>query len=287
MGARLVSAVYAMYPGLPHRAKHAAVLMALTALDDPHDDRPAGRYFAGPDPIADGLGFRRDEEGQHTRATLRIVGRVLAELYEAGVYEVASHGRNGWRAVYDLNLDPLKGAGRPKPKRQGVPSDQWKRRREEASPAVATGLQTGRDSRSQTGRSGPSSPVVAAGPRNHEEPPEEPRRGQGHPLTSPHQGATASATTTDDAYQAAQDTLSHLGPEQQQAALERANSEAPDLSTRDLVIRAATLAAPPVQNWTPAPTARPTGTPVPIADQHVAATLAIARHHAAQTTEDA
>jgi len=107
MGARNVSAALVLYPDLTHRARLALIVMGLTALDQPTDTRPARTYFGGIEPIADGLGYTRNADGEVTGSATRQVLKVLAELRARGAIESKVKGGNGNRAVYHLKLDPL------------------------------------------------------------------------------------------------------------------------------------------------------------------------------------
>lgn len=97
MGARNVSACFAVWPHLPHAAFRLLVGMALTALDNPSSDgRPPRVYFGGEDGMTELLGGGRSA-----------VYRALATLREAGAVDVLDAGRSGHRAVYKLRLDVI------------------------------------------------------------------------------------------------------------------------------------------------------------------------------------
>jgi len=97
MGARNVSAVFALWPTLPPLPKVLLLGMALQSLDTPSaDGRPARVFFGGQDALVEFTGRSR------TAAY-----RALKALRESGAVEVLDAGRNGHRAVYKLALDPL------------------------------------------------------------------------------------------------------------------------------------------------------------------------------------
>jgi hypothetical protein len=97
MGARNVSAVFALWPTLPPLPKVLLLGMALQSLDAPSaDGRPARVFFGGQDALV--------EFGGRSRTAAY---RALKTLREHGAVEVLDAGRNGHRAVYRLALDPL------------------------------------------------------------------------------------------------------------------------------------------------------------------------------------
>ncbi len=100
MGARNALAALAMYPGLPHGPMRLLLGMALTALDETNDERPACRYFGGESALAEILG------GPSKRSR---VYEGLKRLDEAGAVTRIVQGRTGKRAVYQLHVDPLTG----------------------------------------------------------------------------------------------------------------------------------------------------------------------------------
>ena len=100
MGAKNAMAAYAMYPQLGHGPMRLLVGMALTALDDAHDERPPRLYFGGEDALADLLG------GPSKRSRVYEYMRTLDDL---GAVTNLVRGRAGKRAVYRLHLDPLEG----------------------------------------------------------------------------------------------------------------------------------------------------------------------------------
>lgn len=99
MGARNVSAAYAMWPHLDHAPFRLFVGMALQSLDQPSaEGRPARVYFGGEDALVELLGRSRSA-----------AYKALGALRKAGAVEVIDVGRKGHRAVYKLALDPLAG----------------------------------------------------------------------------------------------------------------------------------------------------------------------------------
>jgi len=101
MGARNVSACYAMWQELPHPAFRLLVGMALQSLDQTSaEGRPARVWFGGQEALVEMVGRTR-----------RPAYAALAVLREAGAIEPVDNGRLGHRAVYKLALDPMaKGA---------------------------------------------------------------------------------------------------------------------------------------------------------------------------------
>ncbi|GAB3166962.1 hypothetical protein GCM10027059_26760 [Myceligenerans halotolerans] len=97
MGARNVSAAFAMYPDLAPLPKLLLVWMALKSLDSASKDgRPPRVYFDGEQSLIEAGGRSR-----------RQVYEGLKVLREAGAVEVLQAGRLKYRAVYKLHLDPL------------------------------------------------------------------------------------------------------------------------------------------------------------------------------------
>jgi len=97
MGARNVSAAFAMWAHLDHAPFRVLVGMALMSLDQTSaEGRPARVYFGGEDAMVELLGRSR-----------AAAYRALATLKKAGAVEVVDAGRSGHRAVYKLRLDPL------------------------------------------------------------------------------------------------------------------------------------------------------------------------------------
>lgn len=105
MGARNVSAVFAMYPDLPPLPKLLLVWMALKSLDSMgKDGRPPRVYFDGEQSLIDASGRSR-----------RQVYEGLRTLRECQAITVLQAGRLKYRAVYKLALDPLEKASDPDP----------------------------------------------------------------------------------------------------------------------------------------------------------------------------
>ncbi len=100
MGARNVSAAFAMWAHLDHAPFRVLVGMALQSLDQPSaEGRPARVYFGGEDALVELLGRSRSA-----------AYKALGALRKAGAIEVMDVGRKGHRAVYKLALDPLNAA---------------------------------------------------------------------------------------------------------------------------------------------------------------------------------
>lgn len=104
MGARNVSAVFAMYPGLPPLPKLLLVWMALKSLDaQGKDGRPPRVFYDGEESLIEASGRSRSQ----VYAALKVL---RSDDYKA--VEVLVPGRLKFRAVYKLRLDPLeKGSG--------------------------------------------------------------------------------------------------------------------------------------------------------------------------------
>lgn len=156
MGARNVSAAFAMWARLDHAPFRLLVGMALQSLDQASPEgRPARVYFGGEDALVELLGRSR-----------AAAYRALATLKKEGAVEVMDAGRSGHRAVYKLRLDPLA-----------------------VRPSVApTETQKGRTERDEKGRTQRDRRVaVSETPRNHLGGHEESREGDTSPevTTSP------------------------------------------------------------------------------------------------------
>jgi hypothetical protein len=118
MGARNVSAVFAMWKKLAPLPKVLLLGMAFQALDSPSPEgRPARVFFGGQDTMMEYTGRSRGQ----TYAALRA-------LREAGAVEVMDGGRRGHRAVYRLALSPIPaeaiGSGIPDAPGSGIPDSQ-------------------------------------------------------------------------------------------------------------------------------------------------------------------
>lgn len=97
MGAKNVSAAFAMWAHLDHAPFRVLVGMALMSLDQASaEGRPARVYFGGEDALVELLGRSRSA-----------AYKALGSLRKAGAVEVMDVGRKGHRAVYKLALDPL------------------------------------------------------------------------------------------------------------------------------------------------------------------------------------
>lgn len=102
MGARNVSAAFAMWARLPHGAFRLLVGMALQSLDAPSKEgRPARIYYGGEAAMVEVFGRSK-----------RSMYDALSTLRKEGAVEVIDTGRHGHRAVYRLELDPLSAAAK-------------------------------------------------------------------------------------------------------------------------------------------------------------------------------
>lgn len=105
MGARNVSAAFAMWSHLPHGAFRLLVGMALQSLDESgKNDRPPRVWYGGERAMVEMLGRSRS-----------VAYDALAALKEAGAVTQLEDGRHGHRASFQLALDPLKGSGKQDP----------------------------------------------------------------------------------------------------------------------------------------------------------------------------
>lgn len=106
MGARNVSAVFAMYPELAPVPKLLLVWMALKSLDSQgKDGRPPRVYFDGEESLIAAVGRSRSQ----VYAGLKVLRD------DARAVEVLQAGRLKFRAVYKLRLDPLEKASETPP----------------------------------------------------------------------------------------------------------------------------------------------------------------------------
>jgi len=106
MGARNVSAVFAMWADLDHAPFRLLVGMALQSLDQQgKTGRPPRIWFGGQDALVDILGRSRTQAYE-----------ALKKLKDEGAVEVIDAGRVDHRAVYKLVLDPLAVSGLTGPK---------------------------------------------------------------------------------------------------------------------------------------------------------------------------
>jgi hypothetical protein len=110
VGARLVSQVLARWTHVSDRAFRILVRMALSALDEPQEGKPARVYFAGRDPLADVL---RNERGGDRQTAYRTVKRAIAELIAEKAIERTDAGRSGHNAVYKLTLGKARSIDTP------------------------------------------------------------------------------------------------------------------------------------------------------------------------------
>jgi len=113
MGARNVSAAFAMWARLPHGAFRLLVGMALQSLDQPSKEgRPARIYYGGETAMVESFG-----------RSPRSMYDALATLKREGAVEVIDSGRQGHRAVYKLALDPLAVGAQPAETRRRKPAE--------------------------------------------------------------------------------------------------------------------------------------------------------------------
>lgn len=105
MGARNVSAAYAMWGHLPHGAFRLLTGMALQSLDDTgKDGRPPRLWFGGEAAMIELVGRSRG-----------VAYDALAVLKKAGAVAQIDDGRHGHRASFELALDPSKASDLPDP----------------------------------------------------------------------------------------------------------------------------------------------------------------------------
>lgn len=102
MGALLVGKVLARWTSAPDNAFRVLVQMAMTALDAPSRDMPAGLYFGGHEPLKAML---RSDGKATADSRERTVRRALADLADMGAIERTNKARSGMRQVYRLTLD--------------------------------------------------------------------------------------------------------------------------------------------------------------------------------------
>lgn len=114
MGAGLVKLAYAYAVDVPLNPNEFRLLafMALTALDDPKDGRPAKTYFAGREESALALGRRvpdrgASEDGDRERTSaFQLLKVALAGLCDLSAIKQLEPARRGKRAArYELILD--------------------------------------------------------------------------------------------------------------------------------------------------------------------------------------
>lgn len=99
MGAKNVSAVFAMYPQLAPLPKLLLVWMALKSLDQASKDgRPPRVYFDGEESLIAAVGRSRSQ----VYAALKVL-----RSDDVKAVEVLQAGRLKFRAVYKLRLDPM------------------------------------------------------------------------------------------------------------------------------------------------------------------------------------
>ncbi len=164
MGARNVAAAYAMWPHLPHRAFRLLAGMAVTALDDAVDGRPARRYFASERSMAELLGPVPVDASRDASA-FRSARAALRDLVDVGAVVRLTAGRRGSRAEFELILDPLavaKGerhipasAGTPRSRNAGTPHSQVG-----GTPRSHPGTTTGTTEESLSGEPGGRSEIL-------------------------------------------------------------------------------------------------------------------------------
>lgn len=110
MGARNVSAAFAMWAHLGHAPFRLLVGMALQSLDQTSKEgRPPRVWYGGEDALVEFMGGKRST-----------AYRALGQLREVGAIESVEVGRSRHRAVYKLALDPLE------PPTQGLESETQK-----------------------------------------------------------------------------------------------------------------------------------------------------------------
>lgn len=155
MGARNVSAAFAMWARLPHGAFRLLVGMALQSLDAPSKEgRPARIYYGGEAAMVEVFGRSK-----------RSMYDALSTLRKEGAVEVIDTGRHGHRAVYRLELDPLSAAAKGAKTRTHKPA---KSRTDgcENSQVKGAGSRTPRNNEggNQESREGDTSPPAVVSP---------------------------------------------------------------------------------------------------------------------------
>ena len=155
MGARNVSAAFAMWARLPHGAFRLLVGMALQSLDQPSKEgRPARVYYGGEAAMVESFGRSK-----------RSMYDALATLKKEGAVEVLDTGRHGHRAVYKLALDPLAAVTKPAESRTHKPAES---RTEGCENSQVKGAESRRprnnEGRDEESREGDKSPPAVVSP---------------------------------------------------------------------------------------------------------------------------
>lgn len=166
MGARNVSACYAMWAHLDHAPFRLLAGMALQTLDAKSEEgRPPRTWFGGEEGLVELMGRSRSA-----------AYRALGALRKAGAVEVLDAGRNDHRAVYRLHLDPSASVAVSETQQ---PVDNSGDGTSETGGSVApTATRKGRTQRDGKGRTQRDSRVaLSATPRNHQGGTEESREG--------------------------------------------------------------------------------------------------------------
>jgi hypothetical protein len=176
LGAALIALVLMRWTHVSDGAFRVLSRMALTALDEPRDGKPADTYYGGRELLA--MSLRQpfplgdDEASARARDDIfRRVRRFTAELIKEGAIERVGIARDGRNQVYRLTLEPRRGGSRRPPSTGGS--------RQPSSGGLgqppSNGSQGGRDSPPEEGSHSPPqegwhSPqrrAATAPPRNH------------------------------------------------------------------------------------------------------------------------
>lgn len=173
MGAHLVAKSLTTWaPVVSDKAFRVLVRMALTALDEPTDDRPACLYFDDPDNLAAAMGGTGNALSRG-----RLARRGIEELIGRGALERVNRAKTGSRQVYRLTLwnapkayEPVRNE-RPKP-------GHWRTEKIASSDAASP---PGSDAASPNlvDAASPKVRTRQVHPRNQEEPLKERERKQG------------------------------------------------------------------------------------------------------------
>lgn len=162
MGARNVAAVLvAGWHELPYRARFALVCVAQMSLDAPSNGRPARRYFAGPEYLAQVL------LGEVSDSSIAQVEKVLTQLTKAGALLRVVRGAPGRKAEYELVLKrpepvehPTETVGKHPTETVGdTPPERW-----EPTHQNGGAQEQGEEQQRRTGRTTSPDPAISPAP---------------------------------------------------------------------------------------------------------------------------